>query len=1443
MPEINFQQIRPFNGGVREAFEELCCQIFRRLSTPEVEPKSAYQRFRGAGGDGGVEALWISPNGEKWGLQAKYFDGLGDSQFIQMAESLRQAVGNHPEIRKYTFCIPFNPTGPTAQGRRGKSQSEKLRDWLQNAQQELQTNGLNIVIEVWAESILRDRLLAVDINGGLRRYWFDSNVMGWDWFGVRLDEAKVQAGRRYTPRLSVDVPAFAALEAFSCTDKWRKRTEILLASLRKTISSWHQAISTSSSLPEDGQDLAASIFNQLSQLEIELREASSWDQHLNLEAVSSNVEHLLQESQQAEKIFLDDLIANHGDNADTPGFRQFESEYNVRFPAAKLDTSRELVTVLRKLEEWLESPDARLPRSKVMLLRGPAGVGKTHAIIDHALHRYADGQLCLVFYGEDFAGGEPWEVMVRKLGLPGDVGRDEFWSMINTIGESAGIPALICIDALNESQDRSRWKQAWLPTLRQQITQFSWLKLCISCRDTYLDEVIEDESEILYFEHNGFVGREFEAIQRFFEFYKLKPPITPLLQREFANPLFLHLVCIGLQDEGLAPLPLGSLGFTDILRLILDSKNKSAAQVCGYDFRDNKVYSAVEALARKMSKLRTRILPREIAQDIVGGIFSTNDHTRSLFLQLEKEGIISSLSRKERPFGPRQWFCRFTFERIGDFLIALSVINEIETRIHAIPQSQELQPQASIISFIKNYVLKYFNETARTNSTQQTSDNTEELLKNRGVFEALSIILPERFQLELADVLDTVNRVQVLLPIIFSGFEWRSPSSFFHRTEFLIYEGLRNSQTAFNVMSALFGIVPVPNHPLNAEFIDRINWNADLTTRDPFWNLTLRRDFEGKGRARQLIEWSLKADLSAFSEETARLWSLFLAWCCASSDRRVRDRASKGLTRFFLVKPTIIKPIILHFAKVDDDYILERVSFAAYSTLLRLKDNDFIKDTAEAIYTEFFAQDFVPDSVLTRDWLRLIVELAYQQNILDQAISTDRFRPPYASHWPIAFPTEEDVSHLVNEKPFRRNMNLSDSAIGTDFARYVVEPRITKAYDLESLEISREDVFRWFIQRVSELGYPGKEQQCYQYDLHLLSKYGGGRSRAGWAERLGKKYYWILLRQLAGIISDHVPRRIEVWGDERKPILPKVHGIDFRDIDLTDLRSFLPRSPEYLAWWKSVSYDFNAFSHLDHARWIWNEDFLNATQVIEVSDNSNENWVYLSSYLSKRDTPKLNEDDERPYRNFSILLKSAFVPYADLKRIRQAARSADDFYNRSHLDEPYDYRLLIGEYPNTLPFQQKVEVGDIDFICSLPGTDKAQHTCINLLRGKEFEYDFSEEELILNLLVPAPDLVDFGKLEWDGLYGWIDSASSLQVVAINNEQGSGLLIKKIYVQQFLASKSLALIYFDLQRKYFVNGFRQGPGSHELRSIYEFSDNQIRALSQSAQKYQNNQQEE
>lgn len=1409
MLEINFYHIRSFNGGKREAFEELCCQIFHRLPTGEIPAGSEYCRFRGAGGDGGIEAMWVLPNGEKWGIQAKYFDDLASSQFQQMKDSLQQAVQNHPELKRYIFCIPFDPTGLTAGGRRGRSQKEKLDEWKQAQLQELYARGIELSIEFWTESVLRSRLIAADPEGGMRRYWFDTEIMTNNWLEERLQEARAQAGKRYSPKLSVKVPAFDALEAFACADSWQKNTHKLIDSLHQATDSWHRHMEDVSKLPEEVRDLVQYISSQLPILESELTNAASPEYTFDWRQVISIAACLLDQTTQIEKMLLEDLCSKYGENADTPSFRQFQAEYMCAFPAANLDTTRDLMNCLKQVADWLESPVALLPRSQVMLLKGPAGVGKTHAIVDHALHRSKNGQICIVFFGEDFTDAEPWEVIASKLGLAGNISRDELWGMINAAAEATGQPALIYIDALNESERRQRWKQSWLPFLRQQFDRFPWLKLCVSCRDTYLDEVFDDRTEWPEFEHNGFVGREFDAIRQFFEFYGLEPPATPLMQREFANPLFLHLICQGLKGAGLSSIPLGSLGFTDVLRLVLEDKNQRVAQFCRYDSKDDKVSLSVYALARKMAETKNRLLPRQVAKDIVDAVYPVDDHSRSLFLQLEKEGLISLIERRSRPLGPREWYCRFTFERVADVLVALSLLEQVE------PGNIQKEFKEGILAF--------------------AACSDEAVNEHRGLLEAWSIILPEKFGVELADIVSNVDRNKLLLPITFSGFQWRTIESFSDRTRELVLEGLAQHESCPAAVDALLGVAVIPEHPLNAEFIDYLLNQNYLTERDPFWCSLLHEDFQKQNAAWRLIEWALKADLTRFSEETARLWALVLGWFCAASDRRVRDRATKGLVRLFLAMPSIIKVTLARFVDIDDDYVLERVSLAAYSAVLRLNNNVVLRELAEAIYFGVFSSDEVPLNALIRDWLRLILELAHRRNLLSERIDPVIFRPPYNSPWPIEFPSEEDVAYLAEQDAFKHEMNLSSYGIGTDFARYILDPHVLNQYDLQATGITESQVHRWFMKSVAELGYPGQNERCYHYDRCLVGKYGGGRGKPVWAERLGKKYYWILLQRLAGIFADNLPEKVDLWDDKGQTSLPKLQGMELRDIDPTDLRAFSPDLQNHAEWWKPIHYDFETVVHLSHDEWMWKEDFPELMEALHVTDNQGELWFHLALCYPLKKVMGSSPDDKYPYRDLATLLNTATVSRADLKSIKKELRSKKfSPYLATYV--PHDYQILMGEYPNSLACEQRFETGELRLDCEIPGAQSAKVTTIELLRGANFEYDYSQDESASNLYVPSPDLINFHGLKWDDQFGWLDEAGIVQIMAVDSAKGSGLLIRQSYLREYLQSQSLILVCMGYQEKILVTGDTNGPGIHEVRSVYAFDGDNIALLNKFTQQH-------
>lgn len=1409
MLEISFQHIRPYGSGITEAFEELCCQIFHRLSNISIQnfqlpQDSRFQRFRGAGGDGGVEALWILPNGDKWGLQAKYFDKLENSQLNQMKKSLRAAVTNHPELTQYIFCISFNLTGRTG---RGQGEIEKLDEWKKEQLQYLASNNINLSIEFWTESVIRNYLLAVDGEGGLRRYWFDHEVMTNDWLQERLNDAEVQAGKRYSPKLSVNVPAFTALEAFAHQDTWKKEIYLYLEEFNENIERWRSHVNNVDELPENSHNTVKNITEKLISINSILSKFIHHQYSTDLQAVSSQVDNVIQNLVKVEEIFFNGLIEKHGKNADTPQFRQFQAEYQCDFPTANLDITRDLLKYLYKIAAWINSPEFLLPVSQFMLLRGCAGVGKTHAIVDHALHINQTGQICLVFYGEDFIGDEPWKIIVNKLGLSNNISRNELWGMINSAAEATDKAAIIYIDALNESPEKRKWKTSWLAPLCQQITNFPRLKLCVSCRDTYLDEVFDNRSQWIEFEHNGFLGREFDAIKQFFEFYELEPSATPLLQSEFANPLFLHLVCQAIQGLESRSIPLGSLGFTDVLRLLLEEKNNRIAEVCRYDNRDDNVTKAVNALAKKMAEDKTRLLSRETAREIVNQIFSVEDSERSLFIQLEKEGLIALIEQRTRPLAPRKWFCRFTFERVADFLIALFVLEGIEPN--------QLNPNNSDV----------IQSVYKSTSIIISNSDNETFNQNKGLLEALSIILPEKFKVELTDIINNndIDRYKTLLPIIGSGFQWRAIETFSEITKNLVSEGLSNSTCSSTILDSLFGIAVIPNHPLNAEFINDLLNQQNLTARDAFWCASLHEDFENKKGAWRLIEWSLKADLSSFSEEPSRLWALFLSWCCAASDRRVRDRATKGLIRLFVSHPHIIKITLTKFLNVDDDYVLERVSLAAYSSILLVDDNDLLQDVANTTYIHVFDMGNIPENALIRDWLRLVIELAYSRHLLNNTINISKFRPPYNS-LPIQIPSEEDIAHLIKQEAFKRNMNLDEfpgGFGGTDFAKYVLRPCVLNHYDLESVGINQKQIHRWFIKSVSELGYPGLNERCYQYDRYLMGKYGSLRGRPTWAERLGKKYYWILLQRLAGILSDHLPKKIN--SSEKETSLPRLQGIDLRDIDPTDLRAFSPKLEKInTQWYQPVDYNFNIVSEFSDEQWIALQDFPKLEQIIQITDNQGKQWVHLSLDSSLKKVISKGTNAEYSYRDVATVIRTAYVPCSDVQNIKKELSNTSFFAN---LDIPYDYKLLIAEYPNTIVYRQRFETGNISLMYELPGTKNAQFTMIKLLRGGEWEYDCSQDEDISSLDVPVSDLVNFQKLKWDGKSSWLNESKSI-ITEISTDGNFGVLIDSDYVRNFLETCSLALVIIGYEQKSLITGHSPSHSIHELRTVYIFDGHTV-----------------
>ena len=118
---LDWNALRPLNGSVRTAFEELCAQLAScepacPINGAERIPDSSTFVRKGAP-DAGVECYWKLPDGAEFAWQAKYFLSPPDnSQWGQIDDSVRTALEKHPRLVTYIVCLPIDRPDPRLPG-------------------------------------------------------------------------------------------------------------------------------------------------------------------------------------------------------------------------------------------------------------------------------------------------------------------------------------------------------------------------------------------------------------------------------------------------------------------------------------------------------------------------------------------------------------------------------------------------------------------------------------------------------------------------------------------------------------------------------------------------------------------------------------------------------------------------------------------------------------------------------------------------------------------------------------------------------------------------------------------------------------------------------------------------------------------------------------------------------------------------------------------------------------------------------------------------------------------------------------------------------------------------------------------------------------------------------------------------------------------------------
>ncbi len=1008
MNNINFSNIRVHNGSQASGFEELVCQL-ARLSKPENALR--FTRKEGAGGDAGVECYWVLKDDSEICWQAKYFpDGMNPSRWQQLDASFATALERHPNLTKYIICLPLDKSDSRRKGQDGKKIVSVEDEWnthIQKWKDMGQERGRSVEFEYWGKHEITSFLTIDDPSySGRALYWFNEPVLNFEKFKDITGKAQEALGDRYTPEFHIDLPIAKIFDGLCLNAQWWKDLEDRVADLNEKAEKFFRLLD--SEKVAKISELYSVVYGILSD-SLKCRDTLFDVQ---------DVQDWLKKISEYYDMLSEAYRKNGQERPDRNGERRIFYDFT---------------DVISGFSYFLKEDKVKAAKIKATLLFGEAGIGKSHLLCDISLRRIKNNQPTIFLLGSQYGGGNPIEMIKDAVDLKGH--RDsQVLGAIDAAGEASDSRALIVIDAINEGLHREDWQHHIISFLSD-VSKFNHIAVLLSCRSTFLSYILPDhinEERLIQIQHSGFQGHEHRAAEKYLSQQGISKPSAPILAPEFTNPLFLKTCCQALKANNMTAFPKGLRGVTSLFDFYLQSVEKTVAKRKRYTPEEGIIKQALSAFSSKLFPEHLIGIPTGDARKLFKDHDPDVNRGDTLLNELLHEGVLSEdLYESE---GQRKPVVRFTYERFSDHFIAQQIIAQYKSEnIDSIFAPD--QPLGKIVAEQGYY-------------------------RYGGILEALTIIIAEKYDKELIDLLpcDAICQTD---EIFYNTVIWRHPSSFSDRT----LELLKKIKVPGRVLNILLKLSTEPSHPWNAEFLHRNLINKEMAERDHFWSIhvalgyTSEEDEGVESTIRDLIEWSCFGEIEEVEEERIRLCAITLLWFLTTSNRKVRDRATKSLVRILSKYPSLLPGLLREFHPVNDLYLVERLYAVAYGVVCNTADPQIISRIATLVFELVFRDGKPIPHILLRDYARGILELALHKKLLPGNVNTDLFRPPYNSEWPIENPTEKEIDSIMGDKGYS-SINNSVRFSG-DFGRYTMgcihswsptplsEPAPKTGYDLK----------------------------------------------------------------------------------------------------------------------------------------------------------------------------------------------------------------------------------------------------------------------------------------------------------------------------------------------------------------------------------------------------------
>jgi hypothetical protein len=1150
-----------------------------------------------------------------------------------------------------------------------------------------------------------------------------------------------------------------------------------------------------------------------------------------------------------------------------------------------------------------------------LIIKGEAGSGKSHLLGDIANKRTSNDQPTILILGQSIhAGNSVWQNILSQLGL--NCTQTELLESLNSIGQQKNCRVLVLIDAINEGDGKDIWPDE-IAGFINQFKKYKYLGLVITIRTTYLelipDSLLKDESPVTMIEHKGFSGHEYEALKLFCSHHHLHLPKFPILSPEFTRPLFLKLICSGLEEAGKKEFPAGFEGITSIYDFYIDSITKRFKKKrAEYRLLTNDIKIAISLFANASFKNNNRQLTIDEARQLFDDAFKKNQF---FLADLIEEGVFLKNLTTNYSDNKKVETLNFSFERIGDYYVAELLVNSCTN-------------QEEFIS--------HCSKDAKLG--QLLSDRFYWM--NSGIIEALTILIPERFDIEIfeaynwafEDIADfETHQIAKSLNIhLLESLKWRSIKHIDDEKITNWLSGVSFNIAFENVLTPLLELTAQKEHPFNSDRFFRIMNRFKMPIRDSIWQKYLhyhnQYNDENIGYPiRRLIDWSWTSGISVeIDQESARLVGQTLAWVLSSTNIALRDQTTKAMVNLLEQQPIALIEVLKKYKKIDDPYIKERLFAVTYGCVMRCNNNDGIQIIAQYTFDEIFKKNNPPTHILIRDYTRNIIEFALYKKLKIKGNIT-RIKPPYNSRLPLMPDENEILKYKIDYKhPKYKKLNgyafnqIHHSVMDWDFGRYTIKYALDKFYcvsfgieneykaffkslnrsqrqmvkllvsaselmerlahmdDFEKgrfitnlgsvdkfetfsdsiksgfvmlisklKEILDQEQFqflenkaiphfqsqsrqkdwkrnffdiepfkRWIVQRSFKLGYKVKLHADYESLLTSWNNREGNK-----IERIGKKYQWIALHEILGVVTDNY----KLNDDSKKgKFYDFANELYIRNIDPVFTTKNTGRESLWFTpsddseelfhenWW--LKQDYNYWNQPDEL-WVENiHDLPKIKNLLSPKDNKKANWYYLTLNAKWEQPKKIGEDSfDREVKKIDFRAQSYIIHKRNKNRLLKELSSENG--------KRFSYNFPSINGSNSIYTRENYWVSNTNKTAwkTIQGTSIR---VLNPLSEAVGEMSEDKSDAHFNYLMPSVFLFDSLGLKYHSIEGNFTNENGDLI--IQTVHPNGVLIEKTALFDFLNDYELDIIWIITGEKLSWKNYDE---SHfrDIFGVYSFDE--------------------